>query len=106
MRFEFDPVKSVHNREKHGIDFEMAQAIWTDPDRLETPARWVDEPRTRVLGRIGQTVWAAIVTMRHENTTIRLISVRRARPEEVRAYEEDRADAPRPSEPRGPDDDR
>ena len=104
MPFEFDPVKSAQNLIKHGIDFEKAQDIWMDPDRLETPARWVNEPRTRVLGRIGQTVWAAFVTMRHENTTIRLVSVRRARAEELRAYHEA---VPHPSEPpRGPDDDR
>jgi uncharacterized DUF497 family protein len=87
MPFEFDRAKSASNLVKHGIDFERAQEIWQDPDRLETPARFVKEPRTRVLGRIGQTVWAAIVTMRHENT-IRLISVRRAREEEIREYEE------------------
>jgi uncharacterized DUF497 family protein len=89
MPFEFDPAKSASNLVKHGIDFEKEE-IWMDPDRQETPARWVDEPRTRVLGRIGETVWAAIV-MRHENT-IRLISVRRARAEEIREHEEIHAD--------------
>jgi len=39
MPFEFDPVKSAQNLVKHGIDFEKAQDIWMDPDRLETPAR-------------------------------------------------------------------
>jgi uncharacterized DUF497 family protein len=46
MEFEFDPLKSASNREKHGVDFIQAQE-----DR------------------------------------IRIISVRRARDEEIRIYE-------------------
>jgi uncharacterized DUF497 family protein len=37
MRFEFDAAKSAANKLKHGIDFVEAQALWADPDRLETP---------------------------------------------------------------------
>lgn len=84
MRFEFDEVKSAANRAKHGIDFIEAQEIWTDPDRIETPARSLDEPRYQVLGRLGEILWSAFVTYRDE--TIRIISVRRARPEEEARY--------------------
>lgn len=84
MRFEFDPAKSAANRSKHGIDFMEAQAIWDDPDRLEIPARNLDEPRYQVIGRIGQKTWSAFITYRNE--TIRIISVRRARPEEEARY--------------------
>ena len=49
MRFEFDAAKSAANKLKHGIDFVEAQALWADPDRLETPARTVDEPRFQSL---------------------------------------------------------
>jgi uncharacterized DUF497 family protein len=84
MRFEFDSVKSAANKTEHGIDFVEAQAIWTDPDRLEIPARTVDEPRHQVIGRIGDRTWSAFITYRHD--TIRLISVRRARPEEEARY--------------------
>jgi uncharacterized DUF497 family protein len=90
MRFEFDPLKSVLNKTKHGIDFTEAQALWTDPNRLERTARSTNEPRFQVLGRIEQTLWSAFVTYRHENT-IRIISVRRARPDEEARYQaEDR----------------
>lgn len=34
-RFEYDPRKSNQNMEKHGIDFEEAQALWGDPRKLE-----------------------------------------------------------------------
>jgi hypothetical protein len=84
MRFEFDPRKSAANLAKHGIDFVEAQVIWTDPDRLEVPARSLAEPRYQVIGRIGQKTWSAFITYRHE--TIRIISVRRARPEEEERY--------------------
>ncbi len=84
MRFEFDSAKSAANKAKHGIDFVEAQAIWTDPDRLEIPARTRDEPRHQVIGRIGNKTWSAFITYRHD--TIRIISVRRARPEEEARY--------------------
>jgi uncharacterized DUF497 family protein len=84
MRFAFDPAKSAANRVKHGIDFVEAQVIWSDPDRLEIPARSTDEPRSQIIGRIQQTTWAAFVTYRHD--TIRIISVRRARAKEEEQY--------------------
>lgn len=48
MEFEFDQAKSAANLKKHGIDFIGAQTLWSDPDRLEIPARSLDEPRTQV----------------------------------------------------------
>ena len=87
VNFEFDPAKSAANLEKHGIDFIGSQALWSDPDRLEVPARSVDEPRTQVIGRIGDVLWSAFVTMRDDQ--IRIISVRRARDEEKAAYLQD-----------------
>ena len=87
MDFEFDAAKSAANLKKHGIDFISAQALWSDPDRLEIPARSLDEPRTQVIGRIGDVVWSAFITMRGDH--IRIISVRRARHEEESAYLQD-----------------
>jgi uncharacterized protein len=87
MGFEFDPAKSAANLQKHGIDFATARALWSDPDRLEIPARSFDEARTQVIGRIDDLVWSAFVTHRGEG--IRIISVRRARDEEKAAYLQD-----------------
>ena len=84
MRFEFDPVTSAANRDKHGTDFLEAQRIWDDTERLEIPARSAGEPRYQVIGRIGRKTWSAFVTFRHE--AIRIISVRRARREEEARY--------------------
>ena len=84
MRFEFDLEKSDSNKAKHGIDFVEAQEIWTDTDRLEIPARSLDEPRYQVIGRIADKTWSAFVTYRNEK--IRIISVRRAREDEEERY--------------------
>jgi uncharacterized DUF497 family protein len=85
MRFEFDWTKSAANKAKHGIDFVEAQALWDDPERIDGPARSETEPRHLIIGRIQQTTWAAFVTYRDEET-IRIISVRRARPDEEERY--------------------
>ncbi|MRX52032.1 BrnT family toxin [Paracoccus sp. S-4012] len=85
MSFEYDPAKSASNKAKHGIDFEEAQALWDDPWLLEAPARTEDEPRFLTVGRIGERYWAAVWTPRKE--AMRIISVRRARKEEVERYE-------------------
>lgn len=87
MDFEFNPAKSAANRKKHGIDFIGAQALWNDPGRLEIPTRSLDEPRTQVIGRIGELVWSAFITVRGDR--VRIISVRRARDEEEAAYLQD-----------------
>ncbi|MCM2312111.1 MAG: BrnT family toxin [Steroidobacteraceae bacterium] len=83
--FEFDEPKSRANATKHGFDFTQAQEHWRDPYLIEIPALTVDAPRFLVIGRIGAKHWSAVITYRDEN--IRIISVRRSRPEEVALYE-------------------
>jgi len=85
MSFEYDPQKSASNLEKHGIDFDVAQNLWDDPDLLEIPAKTVDELRCLVIGKFDGKHWSAVITYREE--TIRLISVRRSRQEEIEFYE-------------------
>jgi uncharacterized protein len=85
--FEYDAEKSVINRSKHGIDFDEAQALWDDPRVLELQARTSGEPRFLVVGQIAERHWSAIITYRRDR--VRIISVRRARPEEVALYEDE-----------------
>jgi uncharacterized DUF497 family protein len=85
MDFEFDSGKSEENKRKHGIDFMEAQGLWEDPDLMEIPAKTSDEPRFLVTGRIAGKYWSGVITYRGEK--IRIISVRRARREEVEIYE-------------------
>jgi uncharacterized protein len=86
--FEFDENKSTANKEKHGIDFVAAQALWADVQRLEIPARTVGEQRTLVIGSIAGKCWSAVATPRQGK--IRIISVRRSRKEEVALYESEK----------------
>jgi uncharacterized protein len=83
--FEFDASKSESNRIKHGIDFVEAQRLWDDAVLLEIPVLTEDEPRFLVIGMIDNKHWSAVITYRESK--IRLISVRRARTEEVAIYE-------------------
>ena len=83
--FEFDKRKSQSNLERHGIDFIEAQKLWDDPYILEIAAKTSDEARYLMIGKIDDKHWSAIVTYRNQN--IRMISVRRARKEEVTLYE-------------------
>ena len=85
MDFEYDEAKSATNKQKHGISFTEAAEIWDDTRRIEIPARTDDEPRWLVIGTIGAKHWAAVVTYRAGR--VRIISVRRARAEEVKVYE-------------------
>jgi uncharacterized DUF497 family protein len=85
MDFEFDLKKSDNNKKKHGIDFIEAQELWNDSDLLEIPAKITDEARFLVIGKIDDKHWSGIITYRNDN--IRIISVRRARNEEIELYE-------------------
>jgi len=85
VEFAFDPDKSAANARKHGIDFVAAQLLWLDDMLIEVPARTVGEPRWLVVGRIADKHWSAVITRRGD--TIRVISVRRSRPEEINLYE-------------------
>ena len=85
MSFEYDEAKSRANQRKHGIDFERAQVLWEDPDLIEIPARTVDEPRFLAVAKAGGKHWSAVITYRGQ--TRRIISVRRAREEEIAIYE-------------------
>ncbi|BFM20110.1 BrnT family toxin [Gilvimarinus japonicus] len=83
--FEFDSKKSDSNKSKHGIDFNEAQLIWSDPDLLEVQATSDDESRFLMIGKIANKHWSAVITYR--DGSIRIISVRRSRKAEVAIYE-------------------
>src|SRR5690606_33307832 len=78
--FEFDSAKSESNREKHGIDFQEARHLW-DGFVIEAPLPFDSESRFVITGQIRKKHYSAINTFRHEK--IRIISVRRARKEEI-----------------------
>lgn len=86
MQFEYDPAKSISNNRKHGIDFEQAQELWLDSNLFILPSRFPLESRYLAVGRIEERLFTAIFTERDDK--VRLISVRRARDEETKLYEQ------------------
>lgn len=87
MNFEYDENKSRSNLEKHGIDLESAQRLWSDEYLLEIPARSKGEERFFCIGKIASKCWTAVITYR--KSSIRIISVRRSRKEEESLYDND-----------------
>lgn len=85
MEFEYDPKKSKINKEKHGLDFEEAQALWFDPDSVGFVAKSDDEDRYAIIAKLKKKLWVAFYTPRENR--IRIISVRRARTNERTLYE-------------------
>jgi len=71
--FEWDRVKDISNREKHGISFTFAQFAFADEKRiiLEDLDHSQDERRYYCIGKIGD----GIVTVRftYRNNRIRII---------------------------------
>lgn len=86
MEFEFDPAKSQANKAKHGIDFVAAQALWYDLYAVDADTGHPAEARRIRVGRIAGVLWTGVYVMR--NGRVRIISVRRARIQERRRYED------------------
>lgn len=84
MEFEYDPIKNQANKGKHGIDFDEAQDLWLDEDRVVFPARSDTEERHAMIAKKDEKIWVVFYTMRE--VSIRIISVRRARENEERTY--------------------
>jgi len=83
--FEYDVNKSLSNKEKQGIDFEEAKAMWLDDNGIEFPAKSkFQEERRMLIAQLEDKIWSAIFIQTEEN--FRIISVRRARKNEKEAY--------------------
>ena len=83
MEFEWDESERLAVLQKHGIDFWRATAIW-DVDHVILDARYQDERREIAVGFLDGW-WIAVVFTRRGDPT-RLVTARRARENEKRAY--------------------
>ncbi|MBN2768818.1 MAG: BrnT family toxin [Campylobacterales bacterium] len=86
MKFEYDENKNLINKQKHGLDFEEAQALWNDSEAINIRAKSDTEVRYAFISKLHEKYCIAFYTLRGD--AIRLISVRRAREEEQRIYDE------------------
>jgi uncharacterized protein len=81
--FEWNSEKSESNLTKHGFDFEEASQIFYGPILLRRSDR-NNEERWIAIGSLEDRLAAVVFTRRAE--IIRIISARRARKNEERAY--------------------
>ena len=92
LRFVWDPAKAESNHRKHGVRFEDAVRVFFDPLHLTVQDRV--EGREYRWQTIGQVAGAAVLLVAHTVTedgpepveTIRIISARRATPQERKRY--------------------
>lgn len=85
MQFEWDETKAAKNLAKHGIRFEQAVAVFTDPHRLTVDdVRHTSEHRQNTTGIVKGSVFIVCHTARAGLT--RIISARHASRQERKKY--------------------
>ncbi len=92
MRFEWDDKKAKSNRLKHGISFKIAALAFDDPCALivDDDDHSAAEKRQWLIGDSGENVLVVVYTVRMPGGNIRIISARRATPNERTEYEENK----------------
>ncbi|MGH2350249.1 MAG: BrnT family toxin, partial [Chloroflexota bacterium] len=90
LRFEWDPQKARANLRRHRVSFEEAASVFLDPlaNREPDDEHSDDEPRWVLTGRSARTR-LLVVSHTVREGRIRIISARRAEPQERRRHEED-----------------
>ena len=89
--FEWDPAKERANVRKHGLDFDLAQRVFDDPNAVSDRDRFEGgEYRWQTVGLINGVIFLLVAyTTREESglEIVRIISARRASNAERRWYE-------------------
>lgn len=89
MHWTWDDTKSLINRRKHGLGFEIAQLVFDDLLAVSRQEPHPYEERWQTIGMIGNVVVIVAHTLpRTDDGTGRIISARKATPHEWRLYEE------------------
>lgn len=91
MRIEWDSGKAKANKKKHGVGFEEAASVFSDPLAriINDPDHSEDEDRFILLGVSLQSRLLVVChCYREDDDVIRLISARKAMKKERKKYEE------------------
>lgn len=86
MKFEWDEEKNRINQEKHKISFEVASYVFLDENHVEFydyEHSTLNEDRFVAVGMVGNVLY---VVFTERKDAIRLISARKATPQERRDY--------------------
>jgi len=86
MRFEWDEDKRQSTLARRGIDFIGMTALFDGRPVITYPSPRLEEERWVTVGLVAGKAFAVVWTVRGEN--VRIISARRARDGEERAYRE------------------
>ena len=75
MQFEWDDVKNINNKIKHGISFETAAHVFDDPYYIEMYdfEHSNDEDRYVAIGKVGDILF---VVFTERKSAVRIISAR------------------------------
>jgi uncharacterized protein len=90
VRFEWDPAKDRANITKHGVAFDAARKVFSDPHLIIREDSIIEgEQRLHAIGYVGR-VLLVVHTLREEglDAIIRIISARKATSAERKLYEE------------------
>ena len=93
MWFIWDENKNTTNFKKHGVDFDTAKLVFSDPLALTLHNYYPHEERWQTVGMIGQTAVLVVHTTTEDaadnEEIVRIISARKATSQERKVYEED-----------------
>jgi hypothetical protein len=89
--FEWDDAKAASNFEKHGVSFDEARAVFRDPFAVELHDDREDYGEDRYILIGMSSVGVLVVVHSERETRNRIISVRKAEPNERRFYHESNA---------------
>ena len=88
LEFEWDREKAIENLRKHGVSFPEASTVFFDPNEV---TRHDDEPSTTEdrFTTVGMSQWQRLLLVVHceRGPRIRIVSARRAEPQERAIYE-------------------
>lgn len=89
MEWEWDDAKNAANTEKHGVSFEEALQVFTDPGGIEKEDLAHSTPKQRRFWRTGRLKSGRVVTVVYtlQGNKFRLISAQERR-RERREYEQ------------------
>jgi len=87
MIFDWDPRKAERNAAKHGVTFEQASEVFSDPDHLASDDIFDGtEQRYSVIGMSGDLLLLLVVCSFRGDEIVRIISARKANSYEREAY--------------------
>lgn len=90
LQFAWNPEKAKRNLLKHGVGFAEASSVFGDPlaREIDDPLHSVEESRSVLIGNSDRRQLLVVVYAEPETDSVRIISARRATPQERRNHED------------------